>query len=361
MINIADVVAQLIGNFPLHTDEFTELVDAGIDSAYVKPSKRDIVIEFDGDHGVTTGEKLIIAGAEVKNTIASFSVDDCLATVELDYEHDFEDGTSKKLVVDGTGTDYDGKHTILSVESNKSLIISAIAGVAAPSDGHVWEDRDYCGNQVATASVTSSSILEYAIDDDSPDLPPLELRNVNVIKGVRVAGCADPERSISMYSKIGAGKTWCFVMYPSDTVSHDRHALTDAVATFTAGDEGRIRMLSEFDIAVIMPVETMGGAEEVERMNGEIKLALIKSLFGIKDDDLDDGQSFRMVYTGSSNMQYDTTKLVRLFSFQVPHDFTFDIAEGATPMTVALRDALFGMQISDNDDAGIFNADVDVL
>jgi len=362
MINISDVVARLITRIPLHTDIFSEGIGVDIDSSEVLADGRTVEVTTDTAHSLSVDEKIIVKNAEVKNDIVDVVEKTEGIEITLNNKHDYRAGTERKITIADTGTDYDGESEILQVVSDCKLTIPKKAGVITPVEGAIWEDRPYSGNGVMVITeVPGENIFRYEIQTESPSLPVNPLRNIEIIRGLRIAGAADPDRAIQAYSKRGAGRSWLFVLFPADDVSHDRHSMTDAIATFGDGAEGRLRIVANFDVVGILPVSSFCGVDEVEKANGELKTAVIKALYGIKSPQGTLSDNFKMIYTGSSTLTYDSTVYIRNYSFQVPHDVTFRNVDIADPLTVALRRAIMQLSISGNEEIEQFRADTEVL
>jgi hypothetical protein len=344
-------------NLPNYTDIFTDFIDARVIASYVSTARK-IKIETATDHGLLIGDSLIIRNAKLKNEIESIEISGNYAVITLKAEHDFvlEDDLSFAMA-GNSDDDWNGDFEIYNVPNKMTIEITKPSSIIPETLGYIWELRDYGGNgtvEIVAVNEDQSEEeypefwFEYEISENDPDLPVTDEESVSgieIIKGVRVTGVADPERAIEVFTKTnGAKKPWAFVMFPDESVSKDKNNESEAVGTFVSGDESRQLIMVNFDVCVIQPCTELGGIEEIEKACGEIRNALIKSLVGLKSTESEADKVYKTVYNGSSMNTYDTANYIRIYSFQTPFEITYRETAENRVLTVALRKAVFKLQ-----------------
>jgi len=361
-MNIKGIVTHLGANIPKYTNEFSEYEN--LVSGVIQFDKRTILATTATAHNLVIDNYVIITNAEVKNNISAIVVNDGIATITTLAEHDYNYNPTlaQHFEIAGSETAWNGIHQIYNIPNRNEIQIE-LDETAPTTLGYIWENRDLGANGISKILTTpTTTTFTYKIDDNAPGLPETELRNAEMTRGTRIAGVANPERAIKIYTETSAQrKPWLFVMLPDDTVSKDQHALSDAVATFDNSTSGRLRILNNFDVVAILPTTNLGGVEEIEKCNGDIKNALISTLFGLRsEENVDIESSYRAVYNGSATFGYDTATYIRMYSFQIPEDITLSSTESDKPLSVALRDAVLKMTYNTTTQTTNINLDEEV-
>lgn len=358
-MNIKSMVAHLMLNLPKHTAEFSEIV--AITSASVVSSRYvDVVATA---HGLTVGKIVLAQKGDVRNYIDSIVIESNIAIITLKDEHDFNLSPEKmEIELCGfTESSWNGKHELINVPSRLMLeIVSPGSSVPDLTTSYVWESRRMGANGLLEVVQLNSDGFRIAIPENHPDMPNNELRNLEIISGFRMCGVADENRSIDVWNETDKTKSWLHVMFPDDAVSKSIEAESEAVATFGSGDDGRLRILENIEISVFIPVVKTGGADAVFKANGEIRKALISALYGFRDEEPGRDRSYPAIYNGSTQSIYNTAVYIRVYSFQIPYDITFENADVSNPESVAFRNVLLKMAISENKDATRFETKINL-
>jgi len=351
-VNIKAVIAHLIAKISGHTDLFTDYLDAVIDSVVVLSDKRTVQAETLTAHGLLLGASVIASEGSNFNGIDSITISDGVATIKTTDEHDYNyDALDTQYVtIENSETAWNKQYEVVNVTGRNDVQIATTETVVPTTLGNIRESRSMGVNGIVKiSSVVSTTVFQYTISDSAPDVPQGSVEGLKIEKGARIAGAADPERARGIYADTDGRKMWMFVMFSDDTVSKSSHTSSDAVALFDNASEGRLTALNNFDIAVMIPSTSLGAVDEVEQANGEIKNALIGTLFGLRGVETDETDyEYRIVYNGSVTLFYTTALYVRLYSFQIPSDITFRNTDSITPLSVALRDVVLDIAVSDN-------------
>jgi len=361
-MNIKDIVAHIMINIPKHTAEFCDYIS--FSQASITSNRFVDVVAT--NHGLTAGKTVVALNGDVKNMIAGINIVGDSAIITLADEHDFvlTDETVEIELGGFAESSWNGKHELLNVPSRLMLEIESPAEsppILSPSDfPHVWESRSMGANGLLEVVAVLADGFRLSIPATHPDMPNNAMRNLELISGFRVAGVADEQRSLDVWNETNQNASWLFVMFPNDEVSKSNEAESDAVATFAPGDDGRLRILENIEISVIIPTKKTGGADAVYKANGEIRRALISTLFGLKADEPGRDRTFGAVYNGSIQSVYNSAVYIRIYSFQVPYDITFENADISNPQSVAFRDILLSMAITENINATTFDANINL-
>ncbi len=351
MLNIKEIITHLYYNIAEHTDELTRYLEAEIESASVESDNRTVKVKTSEPHNLENGQIIIVKDGEIRNNVESYSISSGKVIIKTEDVHDYnyERNYDKYIKLEGAGA-WSGEYKITNIPDRNRIEIDLPSG-SVPSESYIWESRSYGLDGAVEINVIDDNNFSYVIPDENPDLPANEARNITVITGMRITGAADPDRAMKIWSNTGAKETWAFVVMQDEEVSYDRNAMSDALTTADRSDEGRLRLLINFDIIVIQPTESLGATDAVEKANGEIKSALISTLFGIKtryNAGMD--YQFRTAYAGMGVLMYDTARYITVYSFQSPTDITFKNADISDPPSVALREIIYNMYIAQDID-----------
>lgn len=357
-MNSKSVIAQMVLNVPQYTDLFSNKLDAVISDGKVKTA-RSVELETATDHGLDVGNLIRVKDLEFKNEIDSITIDaDGVATIELKAEHDYT------LKFDAFDIEMDGNSdplwnktfTVLAVTSRTAFTITAPTGTAPDPLGYIWEQRDYGANGVVTITEKTDTTFVFDIPENSPDLPVTgesSCRNMEVVVGYRFGGMADVERADKFYTETYQAedgslqaKPWLFVIIQDEGVSKDPNSMSDAQATFMAGESVRQRVLFNFDIVLFLPVTSESGSDAVDT-SIEIRNHLIKSLVGIVNNEEDAEVTYKTVYNGSSPQFYNTAVYAKVYTFQTPFDLYYENTALGQVKSFALRDALVKLAVGD--------------
>ena len=158
----------------------------------------------------------------------------------------------------------------------------------------------------------------------------------------RIGAAATFDRAEKAYTKIlpqesdGIRKNWLYVVMNDVDVSKDRHTMSDAVASFSNQDEGRLDILTNFSTYVFIDTtQSLTGARAQEIIYGELFDALLKTLFGFKEDN--EKSRFLAVPTGHGQGGYNSAWYAQNYEWQMPQ--LIDWQSGfSDPQDVAGRD-----------------------
>jgi len=348
-VNILEIETYLLENLSKHTNLFTNYLPAVISGA-TAVDKRTVKVTTATPHGLANGKLIMMNDGEIKNEIDKFEyLGDGTALVTTKEENDLTFGYQEEIEIAGCDLpEWNKLHTILDVYSSSSFIIEIPDGsTGLPAAGYIWEKREYGVNGIVIVKNAGSLDFEYEIDQNCPDIPVHEVRNLKSIISLRIGTVADEERSIKVFAEEDK-YPWLFVIPKEDQVSKDMNEESEAIGLPAAGNEGRIRIMYNFDVVAIIPTDKLGGVDAVIKAE-ETRDSLLKCLYGKDVQNVNSDVSFRVAYKGSSPMQYDTTTYIRSHGFQATADITFREVDASKPKTVALRQLAFKLSLQNKE------------
>lgn len=361
-MNFTAVVAKFLKDMPKFTTEFSEYLSATMSSIVV--NGRNIEVTTTTAHGLISGRQVIAICGPVKNTIKSIEIDGDNATIELNAEHDYileenENFYTQVEIAGNTAGVWNGIFTIIDIPNKTKITIAKPSATIPATLGYIWESRSKGGSGVVTVSRISDTKFSFPLDSETPNMPQTTLKTLQIVTGSRIAGVADPDRAIAVYTKTTAlgAKSWLFIMLGEETVSKDLNSQSDSKATFTAGDESRARLINNVDIIAIIPCKSddTGAFKAVEKATGVVKQAILDCFQGYVATIEDADRVWKAVYTGSQTFIYDTTVYIRQYGFEISYDITSRQEVASESESVALRKTIIDLSIGN----GTMSVDVE--
>jgi hypothetical protein len=353
-MNFTQIVAKFLKDMPALTTEFSEYLTPAITNIQIVA--RTVRVTTATAHGLISGRSVIAICGEVKNTIKEIEIDGNNAIIELNDNHDYilEDDENNATQVEIAGNSsgaWNGTFTIIDIPDRSKITIEKPDSVLPATTGYIWEDRSKNGSGVVEVTKISDTVFSFPLDSETPNLPLTTLKSLKIVTGSRIAGVADPERAIDLYSETTnfGEKPWLFIMIGDESVSKDLNAQSDAQATNSGGDDSRARLMNDIDILAIIPCvgddAKTGGFQAVEKATGEIKQAILDCFQGYVLDIESSDRVWKAVYTGSQPYVYNKATYIRNYSFQISYDITSRQEVASVSESVALRKTIIDLSI----------------
>lgn len=281
----ADVVRQLRAVLPKVTDLFSEVISI----ASLTRSGTTVTATTSTDHGLTTGNSIVITGALTPTDISSLTFLDGIATAETATSHDLTIGwesakpsdNAQITVIGANEAAYNGNHVFQEVPNRTKFTYPVSGTPASPATGspQLLEQFNSGYNGVHTITVTSTTTFTYEITQ-TPNSPAQG--TINVYKGIRVTRAVNTQRIEEAYTKKSTNKLWAFVVLGDVISSKDREVESDATTMIGAGTDIHHRLLTPFSVFVLVPdTNEIAGANARDLME-DIRPFLYKSLLGVK-------------------------------------------------------------------------------
>lgn len=143
-----------------------------------------------------------------------------------------------------------------------------------------------------------------------------------LLSGVRVAAAANIDRVLEQYTKQNTDDLWMIVLPVDVDVAKSIYADSDAVATITASDDFRLRLLDGFTLAIIKStVNESAAVEAVDLCRHDLLKPILKTLCGVRfESGLTTSGDFRSSLIGHGVMRYTEAYIVYRYDFEVVMD-----------------------------------------
>lgn len=345
MIIPSQIISHIQRNIWRFTDAFS--VELTVNSQSVIDA-RTIQIVTDSAHGLAAGKSIICKNGLIENAITAVdAVGDNLEFTTA-YIHDLTntDGPLDEvnLLLSGfTDSSLNDSFNIQTITAeNKFQIINPLAGLPTLTGSELLLENRPLGvtGLFEIVSVIDAVTFNVEIPDYFPDIPLTGVREIEVVKGFRVAGVESPERADQIYTEQNASDMWLFLVMGDTEASKDRHTLSDAVMDSTYQDDMRQKFLQNFDTHVYIPTSTeLSGIKAQELAYGEIFNSILYTMFGTLFEDENSRQNLLTVSQGHGPGLYNTAYYTHIYSWQQPTQITFDVGiQGKVFEDVAFRE-----------------------
>ncbi len=307
--------------------------------------------------GVAVDQQVILSAGTSRNelTTAVLSADETSVIFGTLYEHDLitpsQVNDDQTLTISGFDSDdWDGEHDIGYVKNRMFFEINLPDGITtAPTldgDQYLSASVDLGLQTVATLVDNNNFTIEIT---DVPSMPTGTVDGLEIIYGFRIAAAADIARAQAAYAKQNQDEAYLFVIPADVDVSKDRHAQSDAIATFTRQNLMKLTVLQNFSTVVFLPTKTdTSGANAANLAYGDIFTALLRTLYGYSFEDTETAANYATVSNGHGIGIYNSAFLTHVFDWQssavITIDNGFDMA-----IDVAFRDIEMSSFLNDDD------------
>ena len=335
-MKIAPIINQLVNYLPLYSSNFSERLQ--VLAVSVDPSNV-VTVTTTTDHGLTTGDGIVLQGTEVSlkidpaacvidgNKVSFVTLDKHNFVMNFNYKEvngDKSNTAGNKAIIklSDFGDDfYDGEHLIYDVP-NKNTIVVEFASAPPP----IQADTPLCYDGAWYLMDGFHNIQVIDTDEFAFEIPNFLTEavikgNMTVDKNMRITGCINNERISDMYTRQPTNDLWAFVTDSSDELSKDRQTQTDAVASRTYGVDYRMQLVDNVSVFLVAPVsDEISGRLGHDQIEDE-KINVIKALAGsYYQNPFSSGDQFKINYIGSDLLSYNTSFLIKEMRFQTSCD-----------------------------------------
>lgn len=286
------------------------------------------VIANSVNHGLNTGDYIIISGAKRSVDITSIIKTSNQVVITTTQDHDIVDG---KIDVINT-TNYNGSYNVEVLDWNK-IKFNKIGNFANENSGKLLL-TDYNGFN-GWKQITK-------IDNDNFSYTPEDViyGNANGFAciGSRIQHIGSSDRAIKFFenNNLDNSKSWMFVIVGGERVEKEGSAIT----TSTTGYQGQdyyYRSLLEFSIFVSIPTKSSTYASaEADKARSYI-MPILKSIGNYRFDSNLTQQKYQpCIYNGNDTDEYQSAYYVHRFDFIIAGELrvedTIDELEYTTPL-----------------------------
>lgn len=346
MIKAESIVKQLQVNLPFQTDLFSEKV---LSVTTLAPSGLTVTATTSAAHGLTTGENVIIKGADTVIDIVSITFTPNVGitatggtvTVVTTTNHDFTENNKQTITIeDADQSDYNGTFDVIKAPNRLTVTYEITANPVTPATGtpkvlYTYAPPSGGFNGLYPIVVTGASEFTYTITQVG--LTENARGTITATNGTRIARAVSIERAVGAYTAQQADALWGFVVLGDTVTSKDRHIATDAQHTYGPGDTFRSRVIVPFSIVVIFPTTGAIDGGEARDSVEDIKKVLFKSLLRTRlPSILTETSIYATTYSGDFFFGYQDAYYIHRIDFETVVDITLE--DTVDFYSVAFRD-----------------------
>lgn len=337
-----DVEERLESILPLLTGRFSD----NLSILSIVPAALVATATTSAVHGLTTGDKVYVQGANAAVGITSISRSGAVATAITTQNHDLTEGTFTEVILDGaTEAEFNGTFPLLSVPSrNKFTFTVADSGPTTVTGSPILEEPGlpfgYNGLQEVTGT-PSVTTFTYTLTQALPE--NAAGTNMRVIKGLRIHSAISQSRANEVFESsdvdnLTGGQLMLFVILGGGTANRDRNTLTDGVSTGGASGDNRQQMFENVACTVYQKVtNNLTAAGAMDDMQDIVK-SIIQSLAGwVPPNDYARPSKVPLKFLSHGLLEYDTAIYTHVVEFQSHTDISTEDLQNV-PVDVAFRD-----------------------
>ena len=334
----SDLILQLQIQLPKHTNLFSDQLAV----SSLTFSGGIVTVTTSSAHGLSTGDKAVITGAQSPNPITSLTSGNGIATAETTNDHDltkdWPDGKGSTIIITGAAdSDYNGTKILLDVLSRTKFTYTIDTGAPASTTGGVLEevlDDGYNGFHSITVTGATTFTYPSSTTVGSPATGTITLQANTRVSG---GGIEDEKLSVS-YTKQPENSLWAFVTLGEVAASKSRSALNDATMVRGGGDDPRQKLIQDFSVFIFVPAKNQIVARAARDQMQDVMAALFKSLLGFKPPSTLSGCVVNSItFLTHGFFDYEESVYIHRFQFQNLVDINFDDTIGVG-LNKAFRD-----------------------
>lgn len=330
------IIRQLYDVIPNVTDYFNDVINVST----MTRNGSTVTVTTSSAHGLVNGQVVAITGANKATKIISLTQSNGIATAITNQDHDLTEGWFTDVIIGGADQpEYNGTFKLLSVPNRLTFTFKLTSNPVSPAttNGDILLLNSGIGNYNGRYTITVINPTRFTYEITSTPYSPA-MGNIKIKKNIRISGAATIERAVEAYTKQPTNKLWAFVVLEDTQVNKDRYVKNDSIATRTATDDYRLRLLKNFSVYVFAPsVEGIAARTERDLME-DIEVFLYKSLLAIKIPSPFSEPSWSMITPiGNGVFEYNKAYYIHRYQFQTSFDVLIEDT-AFNPITRAFRD-----------------------
>lgn len=298
-------------------------------------------------HGLSTSNKVMVAGTTAPVIISTIDRVETIATVVTSVDHDLTEAFFTTLTLSGaTESEFNGQFKLLTVPNRRTFTMEMVdAGPTSATGSPQLDDPGLVGagyNGIVELTDTPSSTtftyeLSQALTVDAAGA------NMRIITGVKIYSAISEARALQVFesknlNNLKDGQLALFVVLGQVDANRDRNTLNDGISSAGVSGDQRQQILQSVSCMVFQKVTNDGSGADAGDSMQDIAASIIKVLAGWSpgvDFAVDSGNKLRFVRHGL--LGYDGAIYSHLVEFQLLGDIdTVDLK--ITPDNVAFRD-----------------------
>lgn len=357
-MKLLDVINQLKTVLPKY---FPGRIADSLDVSSLTVSLGVATLTTSTPHNLKAGREVVLSAVKTHTAIENVTKAGNVATITTAVAHDLTPLWPQHETITLAGFDqgeWNTEFEIVSVLSRFSFKVRTTLDVPETLTGNEYllETRnDGVNGKHLITQITGRTLKFSGITLDGTYSGGI------VQAGVRIGGAVTLDHALQQYTEQGLSDLWCFVVMDDLNVSRDRTSFSDAVASKTASDDMRLRLIDGFQIVLVKNVTSDAGAVvAVDLFRHDMLAPILKSVYGVMfETGLSGGTDFRTVITGANFVSYNLATFAYAYKFQVVMDVTNeDAAENEDSM--AFRTIEYSEILSDNEEVPDLTVEIEL-
>ncbi len=307
-------------------------------------------------HGLDSDDVIVVSEANIIVPIDSVSYDSVLsrATLTCAFEHDRTSGAGDKgggniATLQGfADANYEGDFTILDDATRTTLEISQDADVAGAL-GNMLEPRNLTLGFAVVTVVDVDTFTIPLVDTQIPD--GTVFNTLNFVTDQRIEIAADEVTATNMFGQRRGTEPTLYIIFGQENASKDRDTVNDAITACTSQNPLNLVYIPTMSFLTIACTKTNDATlAQIQKIHGEIKDAIRKSMYGFVFESADTAINFAGVEVSNGEAFWNNSHYVHSFDYQVPYRIT--IKQGHNNRRhVSFRDIVVNSKMFNNDGA----------
>lgn len=316
-MTLTEIVNQIRRNLPVYTSALSPILSLQSVSSSILGTATVTTI---GSHGLQTGDPVVLVNFSMRNFLAYWSNVGDIYTFTTEQDHDLTLGWHETVSLSGfIEAEWNTTFELIDVPNRRTFkISSSLPSPTTSYKAELLENRIDGVDGYYQITVTAPSAFRIESDHFITAI----YSGGSVLSGVRVAAAANIDRVLEQYTKQNTDDLWMIVLPVDVDVAKSIYADSDAVATITASDDFRLRLLDGFTLAIIKStVNESAAVEAVDLCRHDLLKPILKTLCGVRfESGLTTSGDFRSSLIGHGVMQYTEAYIVYRYDFEVVMD-----------------------------------------
>lgn len=318
-MRIRDIVNQLQLVLPKYTGLFSTTQSI----ASINAASGVATITTNEDTTLVDNQAVTISDVTSRTLISSVSKDGTLYTFTTTEAHDltFEFPGYEQITLAGfPNTEWNDSFDLIGVPNRNTFIIRSSNTLPVITGTEYLKENRIDGIN-GRYGISVIDARNFTVEGDFTD----GVYDTGLVKtGVRIAGSVNIERSIEQYTEQGIEDLWIYVSPGAATISKDRNAYNDGVATITQNEDVRLRLIDTFTVFIVSNTTAeVTAVDAVDIARHDLLGPILKTLLGATfDTGLSGKGDFKAVLTDHTWFEYNKSILVYQYNFQVSQDIT---------------------------------------
>ena len=356
-----DIILQMRGTLPFNTSA----VSSNLSITSIVPSGLNALATSATSHGLSSGESIVITGANSPIAITTLTRSGVVGTAVFTDAHDYTLGVTLNIIISGANeANFNGTFVIISVTNRFNVQFTMLDSDATTATGSPLAlnassvFQGYNGIFSVLAVPTTTTFTYTPIEPKTLDASGTIIAKTDV----RISGAATLERAVASYTKQATDDLWLFVVIGDVVASRDRKMVSDFVDNLQRSQQGegfRQQTAQTFAVYAFIPAsDSIGGRAEGD-LAQELFVPICQSVLFFEFDTLyAEGEQNPVQFTSHGIEGYNSAFYIHRYSFEMAADLSFADTVGYSP-DVAFRDIAITTKLTTGEELFTTNIDLD--